>query len=163
MKKNITVAILCLMALACKKNPEKKSNSTEEHQVTAQPKHPINTTKSDTLIIDKRCAVNYWAPKEKTDKMEKDGGDGFYTASDDLGWYISESTRYLDSIKFPIIRTKGYRYIRFKKADGSSEYIDTDTIQGIANIYFFDPHKAVINADITNIYESFPEYFIPSE
>ncbi len=163
MKKNTIIAILCLTAIACKKDPEKTLNDTVETQVTTPPKHPTNTTKSDTLTIDKRCAVNYWAPKEKMDKMEKDGGDGFYTASDDVGWYIYESTRYLDSINFPIIRTKGYRYIRFKKADGSSEYINTDTIHGIANIYFFDPHKTVINADITNIYESFPEYFTPSE
>lgn len=40
---------------------------------------------SDTLVVDKRCAVDYWVPKEKMDKMKKDGGDGFYTASDDVG------------------------------------------------------------------------------
>jgi len=118
---------------------------------------------SDTLVVDKPCAVDYWASEEKMNKMEKEGGDDFYTASDDVGWYISQSTRYLDSINFPIISTKGHKYIRFKKADGSSEYMNTDTIQGIAHIYFFDPHKTVINADITNIYESFPEYFATGE
>lgn len=163
MKPILTLILFAMVLTACK---NESTVFAKEHKTikTDSPKK-IGTKQqwSDTLVVDKRCAVNYWAPKEKMDKMKKDGGDGFYTASDDVGWYIYESTRYLDSIKFPIIRTKGYRYIRFKKADGSSEYINTDTIQGIAHIYFFDPHKTVIKADITNIYESFPEYFTPSE
>lgn len=126
------------------------------------PKAVVSQVKtSDTLVVVKRCAVHYWASEQRLEQLKKEtqNEDDFYVAADDASWYSYESTEYLDSITFPVLRTKGYRYVRFKKTDGSSVYLDTDTIKGFTNIYFFDPAKNPKEADMTGIWDSFAEYF----
>jgi len=161
MKKYILLIGALALLSACKnETTSAKANVPKTEVKNARPAN-ITQRPTDTLVVKTRYAVDYWASEEKIEQLKRESKDeeDFYVAADDVGWYMSESTTYLDSIKFPMVRTKGYRYLRFKKTDGSSVFIDTDTIQEIANIYLFDPSKDPVNADITYMKDAFSEYF----
>lgn len=160
--KNYILLIGALSLLsACKtETTPAKANVPKTEAKNARPAN-VTQRPTDTLVVTTRCAVDYWASEEKIEQLKRESKteEEFYVAADDVGWYMSASKTYLDSIKFPVVSTKGYRYIHFKKLDGASVYIDTDTIHGIANIYLFDVSKNPVDADITYIQEAFKEYF----
>ena len=93
-----------------------------------------------TTVITAKCAVYVSPDIETLSAMRKEYGDDYFTIADDANWYMSESSRTLDSlgVKQENIQT---RYVQCL-INGSQYTIDLNAETGLYwKLFFFNPNK----------------------
>jgi hypothetical protein len=93
-----------------------------------------------TTVITSKCAVYVSPDIETLSAMRKEYGDDYFTIADDANWYMSESSRTLDSlgVKQENIQT---RYVQCL-INGSQYTIDLNAETGLYwKLFFFNPNK----------------------
>jgi hypothetical protein len=115
--------------------------------------------RSDTLIIDSTAAVFTIVESAEIEKRKKKYGDDFYTGADDFVFASSEAHNYLEKQNIKIIDANGRQFLKFVKADKSAVVIRLDTVSQLFNLYLFNPAKAPVNADMTNVEAEYKKYF----
>jgi len=98
--------------------------------------------------------------------MKKELGENdFYTAADDVAYYMGEATIFLDSsckadgIKMYMCNGDSVSSVRFMLSNGSGLTTLPDTLTELEGIYFFDPAGRRYAADITDISAEYERFF----
>ena len=163
--------ILLLSVLSCRtptRHWEPQRDSTTFHKdsmpTIGAVKSPIesqaSSSGSDTLTIDKACAVFYQPDSLQMEmRMKQVGQDEFRQGADDYIYYINTSAEYLESKGLPVIDAKNKRYLKFVSRNGQVQVIKSDTLAELWGMYLFDPKKKTYAADITMIDEEYENYY----
>ncbi len=115
-------------------------------------------SKADTLVIDSRSAVFFQPDSLAIEKKFKELGDDFLVGMDDYLYYMHLSREHLEKKGVPIVDTKGYSYLKFLMADGSSQVVDLRKQEDLWGVYLFDPKTRPHYADILIIEEDYEKY-----
>jgi len=113
----------------------------------------------DTMVIRLRVAVCYYADSIQIEALKKNDSDAFYTAADDMLYYMSIAEDFLDSNHIKILHTHDEKVLMFVKRSGEAVFVRKDTTTPTGGIYFFNGVKDPYNADITNIAREYETYF----
>jgi hypothetical protein len=98
----------------------------------------------DTLTLEKR--------------RQKNDDELFYAGSDDYVYYSSIADSVLRSKHLPIIYNGAHHYLKFVQFNGLTTIIRIDTLSQMSNCFLFDPKKAPINVDLTDIENEFRKF-----
>jgi hypothetical protein len=157
------IPFLFLLIFACSPSTEKTSTEVLESSKDSLTiiKNDVATINSnDILVIDSKSAVFYSPDSLKIEKLKKaHGEEDFYIGADDYLNYVFESREFLKETKLPIIDAKGKKYIKFKVTDKLQTIIKLDTLTEPWGVYFFDPKKNAMQADMLRINEEYTNYF----
>lgn len=136
-------------------------------QKTVQPDSKVARTKppssfNDTLLIDKPSAVFYHPDSLQDLHIKAITDTGVYISSVHENFYQMRYSRivlhkYYPAIK--IVEARNLRYLRFKKLNGGSVYIDLNTLNDPSGMLVFDGLNAPLLIDMTNVETGLDAYF----
>jgi len=112
--------------------------------------------KIDKLVVSSECAVIYMPDSFKIEKLIKRDGDGFYTASNDVMFYTSQSREFLEKHKIKIFETD-LKLIEFYKEGKIIKRFDLSDMDKVWGIILFNGSD-VVEADMTDIEPEFNKY-----
>lgn len=157
------IPFLFLLIFACSPSTEKTSTEVQESSkdsltIIKNDEDSINS--NDILVIDSKVAVFYSPDSLQIEKRKKEiGEEKFYIGVDDYLNSVFESREFLKDTKLPIIDAKGKKYIKFTRNDKLQTIIKLDTLTEPWGVYFFDPSKNAMQADMLRINEEYANYF----
>ncbi len=155
-------SIAAILLYSCNNaQPERKSLPETDTITSAETaEHSDNTRYIDTLVVDRIAAVFYQPDSDQIAKaIEVDGEDDFYTAEDDMLFYLAGARKFLDSNKLVIIDTDICRYIKFVYTDNTFTLIKRDTLKEMSGIIFFDRVQKPFLPEFLDIAPDFRKYF----
>ena len=118
---------------------------------------------SKYLIVTERCAVIYWPSSAKIRKAKRKGkgkGKGkedFYTASDDVVFYIATSREFLEEHGIKVIETEADQ-IEFHNGERCIEKMDLSSEERMWGIVLFNGVDRPKEADILDVKSDFRAY-----
>lgn len=112
---------------------------------------------SKSLIVTERCAVIYWPSPAKIRKAKRKGKEDFYTASDDVLFYLANSREFLEKHRIKIIETEAEQ-IEFYDVERRIEKMDLSSEDRMWGILLFNGTNRPIESDILDVEPDFREY-----
>lgn len=154
--------MILLLMLACSgpvQQPAVQKNVQPDSKV-ARTKPPSNF--NDTLLIDKPSAVFYHPDSLQDLHIKAITDTGVYKSSVHENFYQMRYSRIVLKKYYPalkIIEARNLRYLRFKKLNGGSVYIDLNTLNDPSGMLVFDGLNAPLLIDMTNVETGLDAYF----
>lgn len=151
--------------ISCNENKKKdieKSNVVNRKIIISKDKKSkdlLSAVNSDTLVINYKCAVIYEPTEKSIQRSKKEvNEENFHIGLDDVLFYISESTEYLESKKIKIITTECNKILKFNSNDKNMTIINLDLEKEMFGIYLFDPKQKPKKVNIIDISDEFESY-----
>lgn len=151
--------------ISCNENKKKdieKSNVVNRKIIISKDKKSkdlLSAVNSDTLVINYKCAVIYEPTEKSIQRSKKDvNEENFDIGLDDVLFYISESTEYLESKKIKVITTENNKILKFNSNDKNMTIINLDLEKEMFGIYLFDPKQKPKKVNIIDISDEFESY-----
>jgi hypothetical protein len=163
----ILSAIIFCIGFSCKNNHAsdnakmKIADSVKSIKTKIVSRKPPGTYQ-DTLTIDVPSAVFYHPDSLQLEKIRQLSDSVFYIGSMHEYFYMMRNARSVIKKEWPklkIMEAKNYRYLLFRKKDGSKEYIDLDKNSEVYGLFLFDGKKTAQLADMANIDTELYFYF----
>ena len=157
----ITLGLTILLFSSCSETNNNKTESNEKTDTSKAISPPQGKIilNNDTLTVDKTCAVIVSADSMQIEKRKKELGDDFYVGADDYAFHLSESQKFLDSVKLKMIDCNGKKFLKFIYADNRQELIPLTNLDELWKVYLFDPKRKSKSVDMTIIDEEYKNYF----
>jgi hypothetical protein len=92
----------------------------------------------------------------KIEKLLKRDGDGFYTASNDVMFYTSQSREFLEKHKIKVVETE-LRLIEFYKDGKIIKQLDLSSMDKVWGVILFNGSD-IVEADMTDIEPEYNKY-----
>ena len=153
MKLRSIIPALILLTITCSCHHDQHSRHHKKHKQKS-------ITNKDTFFVATRSAISIWLDTATMEKRRKQYGDeGYDIGLDDDLFYSSISDSVLRSHHLPVINADGYKYLKFIQSSRVSTVVRIDTIQQLYTLYFFDPSKAPLDADVTDIEAEYNRFY----
>ncbi|APA00478.1 MULTISPECIES: hypothetical protein [Flavobacterium] len=165
MRRFLLLLLGLFIMISCNENKKKdieKSNVVNRKIIISKDKKSkdlLSAVNSDTLVINYKCAVIYEPTEKSIQRSKKDvNEENFDIGLDDVLFYISESTEYLESKKIKVITTENNKILKFNSNDKNMTIINLDLEKEMFGIYLFDPKQKPKKVNIIDISDEFESY-----
>ena len=165
MRRFLLLLLGLFIMISCNENKKKdikKSNVVNRKIIISKDKKSkdlLSAVNSDTLVINYKCAVIYDPTEKSIQRSKKDvNEENFDIGLDDVLFYISESTEYLESKKIKVITTENNKILKFNSNDKNMAIINLDLEKEMFGIYLFDPKQKPKKVNIIDISDEFESY-----
>lgn len=151
----LLITLTSLVQVSCR-NSSLKNESTSEQKKTDKDQVLLKPTSSfqDTLVINEKSAVFYAPDSLQLEKIKQITDSVVYRALEHEFSYQVHNAKLVLRKTWPqlaIIESMNYRYLLFKKEDGSAEVIDLNTKSDTYGLFVFDGIHQPVLIDMTNI------------
>ncbi len=117
-------------------------------------------SKSDTLVIDHKIAVEVQLDSAALEQNKKKYGDTTIEAyAEDGAYYQSVADSIIRQKKLPLMESSNYKFIKFVQNNGAITIVKVDTLQAVSTLFFFHPAKPPHIVDVTDAENEYKSYF----
>jgi hypothetical protein len=149
------VAILIFLS-SCQVKADHKPKSIRENKHAQNPQ----PGKDDTLLVKEESIVFIEQDSMQIETRKKQIGESdFQIGYDDYAFYINEAYTYFTSKGLVVTETKGKKFVKFLKKDGTFNVVNITMLEDLWLFYFFSPEKEPQRVDMVIIEEEYKKYF----
>jgi hypothetical protein len=154
--------LIVMLSLSCSDSSRQAGKARNEMDNEKRPGNKPAGSYSDTVTVNIPSAVFYYPDSLQLEKIRAVSDTMIYESTMHDCFYQMRNAR--NSLKknwlaIKIVEVSKARWILFRLLNGTSEYIDLDTLNDPCGILLFDGHKKARLVDMMNIDSELGFYF----
>lgn len=154
--KIIYLALLIVWVFTSCRHERDKASNLQKHIL----KRNVRSHSSDTLIIDRKAAVDIQLDSAALEQNKKKYGDTTIEAyAEDGSYYESIADSVIEKKRLQLIQSLHHKFIKFVQDNGAITMVKVDTLPAVSTLFFFDPTKPPHIVDVTDTENEYKNYF----